>query len=296
MASSKLPIVQAGGHTGDTRIPAEALSTGWAILDHLPFPVLEIMEDYTVARANKASEKFYGGKAGKCYELSHARDVPCFEAGEACPKAQATETGCEVTVRHAHATHDGVQLFIVSAYPLDHGGILEFHLPIEETLGRDGLTGLYTRDFFDQLIARQRALLARMDLSYSIVLLDIDHFKRINDQYGHAVGDMVLSEFGKILKAENREGDSTGRYGGEEFCVFMPGTDLAGAKAYAQRLQGAISKLAVDSGVDTLSPTSSFGVWSGPAKTAAGDAIKAADDALYRAKRAGRNCICIADA
>lgn len=295
MASTKLPIVDSENFTADTRIPTGALTAGWAILDHLPFPVLEILEDYTVARANRASKEFYGGTAGKCFELSHARDVPCFEAGEACPKAEASAKGCHVTVRHAHATKDGVQLFIVSAYPLDHGGILEFHLPIEETLGRDGLTGLYSRDFFDQLVARQRALLTRMDLTYSIVLLDIDHFKRINDKYGHAVGDKVLSAFGNILKTENRDGDSTGRYGGEEFCVFMPDTDLAGAKIYAERLQEAIGELAVSSGTDVLSPTSSFGVWSGSASVSAGEAIKAADDALYRAKRAGRNCICIAD-
>jgi len=291
---SKLPVSQENALLGKSPIPRDALEAGWAFLDHLPFPIIEIMEDYSVGRANRASTDFYGAPKGKCYELSHARDVPCDQAGEACPKSAATEKCSHVAVRHAHATTDGVQMFLVSAYPLEHGGILEFHLPIEETLARDGLTGLYTRDFFDQLLGRQRALLARMNLEYSIVMMDIDNFKRINDEYGHPVGDLVLREFGALLRSERRDGDSIGRYGGEEFCVFMPGADSNGAKAYVARLQAAIRALRVDSDTDTIDPTASFGVWSGAATIVAADAIKAADEALYEAKRAGRDCIRIA--
>lgn len=278
------------------RIPGGAVEAGWSILDHLPFPVLEIRDDYTVVRLNKAAEAIYGSTKGKCHRISHANDVPCNEAGEACPMEAATRTGRDVTVRHAHSTQDGVHLYLVSAYPLEAGGILEFHIPVEESLGRDGLTGLYTRDFFDQLVARQRALLERMELPYSMILLDIDHFKKINDQYGHAVGDKVLRAFGKLLLGERRDGDSVGRYGGEEFCVFMPGCDRAGAKAYSNRLLGSIRDFAVELGSgEVLCPTSSLGVWSGIASTKAEASIKAADDALYRAKRAGRNCIAYAE-
>ncbi|MCP4447490.1 MAG: GGDEF domain-containing protein [Myxococcales bacterium] len=294
MARKKLPVAEADASTRDARIPSAALPEGWSILEHLPFPVLEIRDDYSVGRANRACEAHYGRMEGMCYQLSHARDFPCNEAGEACPKAEATSTGRDVTVRHAHVTKDGVHVFLVSAYPLEQGGILEFHLPIEETLGRDGLTGLYSRDFFDQLVARQLALLARMDLPYSVVLLDIDDFKRVNDYHGHAIGDVVLREFGKVLASECREGDSAGRYGGEEFCVFMPGSDLAGANVYAERLQKALSDVAVDSGNGILSPTASFGIWSGSATVPALRAMEAADSALYEAKRAGRDRISLA--
>ena len=280
----------------DRRIPAKAIEEGWSVLDHLPFPVLEIRDDYSVARANPASEVVYGTTKGACFELTHSRDVPCNQVGEPCPKERATKAGSDVTVRHAHSSTDGsVHLYLVSAYPLETGGILEFHIPVEDTLGRDGLTGLYTRDFFDQLVARQRALLERMELPYSMVLLDIDHFKMINDTYGHGVGDKVLREFGTLLLGERRDGDSVGRYGGEEFCIFMPGCDASGAKAYASRLLAAIRAFGVEAAGETLKPRASIGVWSGPASAMAKVAIKAADDALYRAKRAGRDRIAFAD-
>ena len=294
MVRDKLPVASDGPTEGMARISPQSLSDGWALLEALPFPVLQIREDCTVARANRASEVIYGSREGKCFELSHARSRPCDEAGESCPKARALAEGTEVVARHVHATPQGVRVFLVSAYPLSEGGILEFHMPIEESLGRDRLTGLYNRDFFDQLVARQLALLERMNLRYAVIMLDIDFFKKVNDTHGHALGDVVLREIGDVLIRNCREGDSVGRYGGEEFCIFMPGADVSGAKSHVERLQQELQKLSVSTEGEPVRPTASFGIWSGEARVDMAKALQEADKALYRAKESGRNRCCVA--
>lgn len=120
-------------------------------------------------------------------------------------------------------------------------------------------------------------------------MVDIDHFKQLNDTHGHQVGDEVLRVVARTLDEHLRAGDLAARYGGEEFCVVMPGASLEDAVAAAERLRVAITRMPVEPRV-----TASFGVALGPAHGTTPDAITAAADrALYDAKRGGRNRVAV---
>ena len=160
---------------------------------------------------------------------------------------------------------------------------------------RDHLTGCYNRRYLhEQLMGAVPEA-----SSLSVVLCDIDHFKRINDTHGHGDGDLVLRGFARILEDATRDGvDSVVRYGGEEFLIVMPGTDLAGGVALAEHLRVTLAAVAVVSndGVTRLRATASFGVATIDLAQLRLDAplrhlISAADELMYRAKRNGRNRI-----
>jgi diguanylate cyclase (GGDEF)-like protein len=157
----------------------------------------------------------------------------------------------------------------------------------------DGLTGLYNRSFFDDRWSQEHARNRRQGHPLSLVMLDIDHFKRINDTYGHRVGDDVLKWFGVHVSRMLREGDTIHRFGGEEFAIVLPHTDGPGALLAAQRV---VEYLAASSFQDSLTVTASAGVACGRGEELEDmDLIAAADAALYRAKREGRNRAVLAD-
>jgi diguanylate cyclase (GGDEF)-like protein len=160
---------------------------------------------------------------------------------------------------------------------------------------RDHLTGCFNRRYLhEQLMGAVPEA-----SSLSVVLCDIDHFKRINDTHGHGDGDLVLRGFARILEAATRDGlDSVVRYGGEEFLIVVPGTDLAGGVALAERLRVTLAAAEVVSqdGVTRLRATASFGVATIDLAKLRLEAplrhlISAADELMYRAKRNGRNRI-----
>jgi diguanylate cyclase (GGDEF)-like protein len=157
---------------------------------------------------------------------------------------------------------------------------------LERLAGSDTLTGLSNRLRLDQVLDEQAARLARSGTPVSVILLDLDHFKTVNDQHGHPVGDRVLVATGALLTASSRQTDEVGRWGGEEFLLVCGDTDLQGARALAQKLRQRIA--AHDFGV-VGRRTASFGV----AQLAAGEDVASlvarADVALYRAKAAGRD-------
>jgi len=199
---------------------------------------------------------------------------------------QATLDQGPTSVNHAHTTQNGLELFKVTAVPIDDGGVLELHVPLDDVLARDKLTGLHSREFFERVVDRQLALLRRMDRPFAVIMLDLDHFKRINDEHGHAAGDAVLSAVGKALLSACREADTIGRWGGEEIAVFLPDSDGAGSIASANRLAEAIRK------ADTPVPvTASLGVCSAGSFCTLERALTLADEALYQAKAQGRDCI-----
>ena len=157
----------------------------------------------------------------------------------------------------------------------------------------DPLTGLHNRRYISSRLQQVAEIVASGDTTASVVIADLDHFKRVNDTYGHEAGDFILREFSERLKARLRAVDLAARYGGEEFVILMPDAPLTEAKAGAERLRAAIAdtpfRLPGDSGV--LAVTVSIGV----AEIQPGDdvdtVLRCADDALYRAKAAGRNCV-----
>lgn len=162
---------------------------------------------------------------------------------------------------------------------------------------RDELTKLYNRHYFNTEARRQVGAWRRYGNPLSLVMLDIDHFKRINDKHGHPAGDEVLKALATTLLAHTRDLDTACRYGGEEFVVLLPFTDLTGALAKAHQIKNAIGTLAVPWRHERLTFHVSMGVAElHDSKWEVEDLVGAADKALYRAKSEGRNRICAASA
>ncbi len=156
----------------------------------------------------------------------------------------------------------------------------------------DVLTGVSNRRALEQRLHEMWEHSQRLREPLSLVMCDIDHFKRVNDEYGHQAGDTVLQQFAQLLETEAREIDSVGRYGGEEFVLLLPGTVLDAAVTFAERLRGCVEEREFTYGEDkTLHRTMSCGVasWPHPLVVDQEALIWAADEALYVAKESGRN-------
>ncbi len=149
----------------------------------------------------------------------------------------------------------------------------------------DALTGLYNRGALNRKLDEEVGRAKRYQLPFSILLLDVDYFKRFNDSFGHPAGDEVLRQVARLLQLATRSTDFVARYGGEEFAILLPQTSEPSAMIVAERIREAIAKadwphrpITVSIGVATLSPHLS-----------SGSLVQLADDALYQAKTAGRN-------
>lgn len=158
----------------------------------------------------------------------------------------------------------------------------------------DRLTGVYNRGVFDDRLASEMAFAKRHKSPLSVLLFDIDFFKKFNDEYGHLTGDAVLVAVGQKVSETVRTEDILARYGGEEFAVIARETPTTKAKVLGERIRRAIEKCKVEVDSETLGVTASVGIatLSGPSSyMSAEELIAAADRALYVAKEAGRNCI-----
>jgi two-component system cell cycle response regulator len=154
----------------------------------------------------------------------------------------------------------------------------------------DGLTGLVNHRTFQARLDEHLASAQRYGKKISLLLTDIDHFKAVNDTYGHPVGDVVLKQVAKILQKEARTTDVAARYGGEEFALVMPETDLAGAVKTADRIRQKVAQARFPTGQGELRITLSIGVATFPGDaTSKAQLVERADGGLYHAKRHGRN-------
>ncbi len=155
----------------------------------------------------------------------------------------------------------------------------------------DGLTGAFNHSHFHELLDQELVRGQRYRRPFSLLMLDIDHFKRVNDTFGHQTGDKALQAVVARCKEELRETDLLGRYGGEEFVILLPETGLTRAKTVAERLRESIAEITLTVEGDTLNMTMSIGVtaWPDCGKDDVGSIINKADTALYRAKHEGRN-------
>ncbi len=163
----------------------------------------------------------------------------------------------------------------------------------------DGLTGLANRRHLDEFLAEQFRISSRYGTPLSVVILDIDFFKKVNDTYGHQAGDQVLRTVAMTLQQTVREADFCARYGGEEFVVVLPATTVDGALDVAERIRSAVEAQAMVAGGERLNVTISAGVnaYRKDGQASPDWLIKEADMALYDAKRAGRNRVhCFEDA
>ncbi len=168
----------------------------------------------------------------------------------------------------------------------------KLHAEIEKLATTDGLTGLLNHRLFQEKLSEELRRLNRFSDPTTLLLIDLDYFKKINDTYGHPVGDLVLKGVAKIIKETIRDIDIPARYGGEEFAAILPGTEGAGAKMIAERLRKAVMNSSFTAAGSSFKITISIGIATSPfdAKSKE-ELIKKADIALYHAKNSGRNQI-----
>jgi diguanylate cyclase (GGDEF)-like protein/PAS domain S-box-containing protein len=160
---------------------------------------------------------------------------------------------------------------------------------------RDPLTGLFNRRYMEESLEREMRRAARNRKPVGAIMIDLDHFKRFNDTFGHEAGDMLLREFGNLARARTRKEDIACRYGGEEFIIIMPDASLENTYARAEQLREAIKHLEFRSGGQPIGMvTASMGIAAFPDHAGTVEAlVRAADTALYQAKRSGRDRVLV---
>ncbi len=155
----------------------------------------------------------------------------------------------------------------------------------------DGLTGVDNRRHIEERLTEAFEHAARLNEPLAVVMSDVDHFKSVNDSYGHQAGDAVLRQVAEVLRDTAREIDRVGRYGGEEFLVLLPGANLEDARRYAERARAAVEarEFAYDGGAVRRTLSAGVAAWPHPDVRHQEALVKLADEALYAAKEAGRN-------
>jgi diguanylate cyclase (GGDEF)-like protein len=172
--------------------------------------------------------------------------------------------------------------------------LLRRNSDLSEISARDSLTGLYNRLYVLEKIDSEMNRSLRHGCPVSLIMLDIDHFKRVNDSFGHSAGDHVLRSVGQVLRDSCRVYDVPGRYGGEEFCVVLPETKVGNTTVVAERIRERLAASRFDIGTDSVIVTASIGIAGVDSFEAEGalspsTLIDRADRALYSAKHHGRN-------
>ena len=175
------------------------------------------------------------------------------------------------------------------------GGNIEgqYHEEIYRLMTIDGLTQVHNKRYFDEMLEREVSRAQRYQRNFALIVFDVDHFKEVNDNYGHLAGDAVLRQLGTMIAARVRRDDIVARTGGEEFAILTPEVDSMGAIELAQELRAQIEKTPFHFESTVISVTISVGVaqWNEQIETV--DAlVRIADERLYQAKRQGRNRVC----
>lgn len=199
-----------------------------------------------------------------------------------------------------HGDHFGEEELEMVALLCGHAAVAldnaRLHRIVERQALVDGLTGLANRRRSEAALDEEIVRAARLGGELTLAILDIDHFKEVNDRYGHAAGDAVLKELALVLNHSLREIDTAGRWGGEEFALILPGTDTAGGARLCERIRQTLADRRIPIENDmAITVTASFGVAGFQHSGSRERLLAAADEALYRAKRAGRNRVEHAD-
>jgi len=240
--------------------------------------------------------------------------MPHMTGLEICKKVRQRETGSYVYVILLTAKSSkeniiagmeaGVDDYIVK--PFDEE-VLKYRIQIGERIlcledrimqlaSIDPLTGLYNRRVFMERLESEIQRHNRLRQPLSLIMIDLDNFKNVNDNYGHQAGDEVLRRSARELSEQVRKLDFLGHYGGEEFTICLPGVDNEGAKEIAERLRAAVEnmKIVVPGKADPIGITASYGVsyFERDEEADLDQLVKAADEALYIAKRRGKNRVC----
>lgn len=203
-------------------------------------------------------------------------------------KLQEIRSALRQSEQALHSANDALQQQLSEIHGLQR--------QLHEQANRDPLTGLYNRRYLDTTLARELARCQREGQPLSLMLIDIDHFKRINDSYGHQAGDEVLKQLADMLNAQARSADVVCRFGGEEFLLLLPNMPPATALARAEQWRRDFAASSIAFGEFRMQATLSIGLASYPGHGTTPQAlIRSADHALYRAKTEGRNRVIMAD-
>lgn len=189
-------------------------------------------------------------------------------------------------------SHVAISIFDVTDVFISRLQLQEANRKLEEFSQTDALTGIYNRGHLECLLKQEYGRSQRHELDLSLIMVDIDHFKKINDTKGHLAGDAVIRSMANVVRDNIRAHDVVGRYGGEEFCIFLPATDLESAIICAEKLRKAVEAMVVFHDDSEVKITSSFGVSVLDKSILSYEKlIHAADTALYLSKRKGRNAV-----
>ncbi|MGD9807926.1 MAG: diguanylate cyclase [Deferribacterales bacterium] len=180
-----------------------------------------------------------------------------------------------------------VEGIMINIHDVTENAVLEKHL--RELSYVDGLTGVYNRRTFEHRLQEEFQRHKRDDVSLGVIMFDIDHFKKVNDEHGHQMGDVVLQRVAKLCKEKLRTEDFLARYGGEEFVCLLINQSVDQAELVAERLRKAIEEAVIEDGSISLRVTVSLGVSDSKFFDTAEELLKDADEALYKAKSSGRN-------
>jgi diguanylate cyclase (GGDEF)-like protein len=267
------------------------LSTSWNIPDtHLPPDHIAP----STCWALKRGKAHVNGLSGML-RCEHQRfdgvvlEIPMMARGELYGLLCFAAQGAQAEARVAEINGIATALADAMSLALSSMGLRE---KLRNQALRDPLTGLYNRRYMEDMLQRFGHLSERNARPMSVIMIDLDHFKRLNDEHGHATGDAVLRDVGAAILATVRQSDVACRYGGEEIIVLLPDINLADATLKAEALRRSIEAISERQGI---SVTASLGVASVPDNAASAAALVAiADEALYRAKKAGRNQVATA--
>jgi diguanylate cyclase (GGDEF)-like protein len=225
--------------------------------------------------------------------LAHGETIGIIHLCRSCREASGP-----ISAQHA----PGGPIFGLALQVGEQAGLALGNLQLRETLKqqsiRDPLTGLYNRRFLDESLEREIRRAARGRKNVGLIALDVDHFKKFNDTFGHDAGDCVLQSVGELIRAHLRAEDFPCRYGGEEFFMILPEASVAVSNARAEKIRTQVKYVELERGGQSLGRiTVSLGVAEFPEHgTSAMALMRAADAALYRAKEGGRDRVVVAHA
>ena len=194
----------------------------------------------------------------------------------------------------SHINHICLVIYDVTDVATNRRQLQAVNAQLQQLSSTDRLTGLYNRGHWEESLKVAYARHQRHGNATSLVMFDIDHFKRVNDTYGHQAGDHVIEQVARLVREHVRDSDVAGRYGGEEFAVVLSDTDKVGARVFAERLRKSVEALEVLHDGHSIRFTISLGIadLSKPSVNHA-DLIAWADEALYASKNAGRNRVTV---
>ena len=273
----------AGMHMGE--LPRGESYCSLAVLGDASTEIADLTEDYRTARMTLTVNPPYM----RMYSSVALTSSDGFAIGTLC--VMDTKPGGLDATQRSMLTRLARQVMALIELRASERTLGDTVRELELLATTDELTGLHNRRSLLQRLRFEAARAKRFRSPLSAVMIDLDHFKRINDEHGHAVGDQVLAGVGRLLRESVRVIDIAGRYGGEELCVILPNTPLDGALKFAETLRCKIEAQLHYAGARALPVTASLGVGSFDHMDIA-DAeslLRQADAALYRAKHAGRN-------